>query len=336
MSAACAIRTVASIRRVCHANPSSSRPGYHGKTSGTGPAYDAAACTNHGETACLARGCCQFVGVSHGFEWTCTRNGHPAPGIGAMGRCGWNVDWGGVSAGVSRPAVTLPGYRPPAWMRRSVHAARPADRTPSRLGTALCRMGIRRIARGQLGPLCTLKDRPIHPWRERTLDAYAALEYLAARADVDRANIFVMGWSHGGSTVTGVVREKAQGQRVDGPGFRAAIAYYPGCERPLRVQHYRLTIPLLIQHGAADDWAPAAPCVELAAKLQRLGVPVETILYPEAHHGFEAPNSPLRFRPDVYNPRAPGERGAHVGTHEPARLQAIADTKRFLDQQLAR
>ena len=187
-----------------------------------------------------------------------------------------------------------------------------------------------------LGPICTLKDRPIHPWRERTLDAYAALEYLAARADVDRTNIFVMGWSHGGSTVTGVVREQAPGQRGDGPRFKAAIAYYPGCERPLRAQHYRLTVPLLIQHGAADDWAPAAPCVTLAAKLQPLGIPVETILYPEAHHGFDAPNSPLRFRPDVYNPRAPGERGAHVGTHEPARLQAITDTKRFLDQQLAR
>jgi dienelactone hydrolase len=187
-----------------------------------------------------------------------------------------------------------------------------------------------------LGPICTLKDRPIHPWRERTLDAYAALEYLAARADVDRTNIFVMGWSHGGSTVTGVVREQAPGQRGDGPRFKAAIAYYPGCERPLRAQHYRLTVPVLIQHGAADDWAPAAPCVTLAAKLQPLGIPVETILYPEAHHGFDAPNSPLRFRPDVYNPRAPGERGAHVGTHEPARLQAIADTKRFLDQQLAR
>jgi dienelactone hydrolase len=187
-----------------------------------------------------------------------------------------------------------------------------------------------------LGPICTLKNRPIHPWKERTLDAYAALEYLAARTDVDRTNIFVMGWSHGGSTVTGVVREKAPGQRVDGPRFKAAIAYYPGCERPLRAQHYRLTIPLLIQHGAADDWAPAALCTELAAKLQRLGMPVETILYPEAHHGFDAPNSPLRFRPDVYNPRAPGERGAHVGTHERARLQALADTKRFLDQQLAR
>jgi dienelactone hydrolase len=104
--------------------------------------------------------------------------------------------------------------------------------------------------------------------------------------------------------VTGVVREEAPGRRVNGPRFKAAIAYYPGCERPLRAQ--------------------------------RLGMPVETILYPEAHHGFDASNSPLRLLLDVYNPKVPGERGAHVGTHERARLQAMADTKRFLDQQLAR
>ena len=186
------------------------------------------------------------------------------------------------------------------------------------------------------GPLCELKDRPIHPWQERTLDAYAALEYLVARADVDRKNVFVMGWSHGGSTVTGVVRADAPGQRADGIRFKAAIAYYPGCERPLRAKSYHPTVPLLIQHGQVDDWTPAAPCVELATKMQQTGLPVETILYPEAHHGFDAPNSPVRFRSNVYNPQAPGARGAHVGTHEPSRLQAIADTKRFIEQQLTR
>ncbi len=29
--------------------------------------------------------------------------------------------------------------------------------------------------------LCELKDRPIHPWRERSLDGYSALAFLAAR-----------------------------------------------------------------------------------------------------------------------------------------------------------
>ena len=114
------------------------------------------------------------------------------------------------------------------------------------------------------GPLCELKDRPTHPWVERTADAYAALDYLASRSDVDPKNVFVMGWSHGGSTVTGVVRENAPGLRPDGPRFKAAIAYYPGCGRPLRAKSYRPAVPMLIQHGEADDWVPAAPCVALA------------------------------------------------------------------------
>jgi hypothetical protein len=63
---------------------------------------------------------------------------------------------------------------------------------------------------------------------------------------------------------------------------------------------------------------------------------VTTLIYPEAHHGFDAPNTRLRLLPNVYNPRAPGERGAHVGTHEAARLQAIADTMRFIELHLSR
>lgn len=188
----------------------------------------------------------------------------------------------------------------------------------------------------KLGSLCALKDRPIQPWEERTRDAYAALDYLTSRPDVDPQQVFVMGWSHGGSTVTGVVRANAPGRRTEGPHFKAAIAYYPGCERPLRQQRYQPTIPLLIQHGAADDWTSAAPCQTLATTLQQQGVAVRTIVYPEAHHGFDAPKSPVRWLPEAYNPAAPGGRGAHVGTHEPARLQAIADTRQFLEQHGAR
>jgi len=187
-----------------------------------------------------------------------------------------------------------------------------------------------------LGSLCELQKRPIQPWEERTRDAYATLDYLAARPDVDRQNVFVMGWSHGGSTVLGVVRADAPGLRGDGPRFKAAIAYYPGCERPLRAQHYRPTIPLLMQHGMADDWVPATPCAALASRLQGQGFAVATILYPEAHHGFDTPGSPVRFLPRVYNPASPGGRGAHVGTNEPARLKAIEDTRRFVERYMTR
>jgi dienelactone hydrolase len=188
------------------------------------------------------------------------------------------------------------------------------------------------------GSVCELKarDRPTQPWVERTADAYAALDYLASRSDVDPKNIFVMGWSHGGSTVVGVVRAGAPGLRADGPRFRAAIAYYPGCQTPLRAKNYRPLVPMLIQHGEADDWVPAAPCVKLAEAMQRRGYAVQTLTYPEAHHGFDSPNTKVRELPAVWNPNAKGERGAHVGTHPQARAKAIADTRAYVDSHLVR
>ncbi len=182
--------------------------------------------------------------------------------------------------------------------------------------------------------LCELKDRPIQPWKERTLDAYASLDYLAGRSDVDPNAIFVLGWSHGGSTVMSVVRRQAPGRRADGPHFKAAIAFYPGCIGPLAQKSWQPTMPLLILHGEADDWVPAQPCVDLGKKLGAAGLPIQTITYPNAHHGFDAPSGPVHFLPNVWNPQAPNERGAHVGPNPEARLAAIGDVKRFVQHQL--
>ncbi len=183
------------------------------------------------------------------------------------------------------------------------------------------------------GAICDLKERPAHPWTVRTGDQYAALDYLAGQSDIDRHNVFILGWSHGGSTVTGVVRAAAlEGRAASDPKFKAAVAFYPGCDRPLLQKVYAPTMPLLILHGAADDWAPVAPCIELAERLKSARFPVRTIVYPDAMHGFDAPATPVRRLPNVYNPRVPGERGAHIGTHEASRLKAIEETRRFLER----
>jgi len=241
-----------------------------------------------------------------------------------------------ASSGKPRPAVVLLHGCGGMYTTRGTLVARNLDWAQRFAGWGFVALLPDSFGPRGHGPLCELKDRPTHPWVERTADAYAALDYLAARNDVDAKNIFVMGWSHGGSTVNGVVRADAPGLRADGPRFRAAIAYYPGCERPLRAKNYRPVVPMLIQHGEADDWVAAAPCVKLAEAMQRRAYAVQTIIYPEAHHGFDSPNTKLRVLPNVWNPSASGERGAHVGTHEPSRATAIADTKAYLDAQLAR
>jgi dienelactone hydrolase len=189
-----------------------------------------------------------------------------------------------------------------------------------------------------VGSVCAIEDskRPAQPWEVRSGDAYAALEYLVKRPDVDPTSVLIVGWSHGGATVMGAVRPEAVGRRPGGPHFRAAIAFYPGCFRPLRLKGYEATMPLLILHGGADDWVPAAPCVDLVQKLKNSRFPPSIIVYPGGHHGFDNPGNKVIALPDVYNPRAPGQRGAHAGGHEPSRLKAIDDVDRYLTRMLAR
>ena len=189
-----------------------------------------------------------------------------------------------------------------------------------------------------VGSVCEIEDskRPAQPWEVRVGDAYATLDYLVKRPDVDPKSVLVVGWSHGGSTVIGVVRPEAKGRRAGGPHFRAAIAFYPGCFSPLRLKGYEATMPLLILHGADDDWVPAAPCVELTQKLKNSQFPPAIIVYPGGHHGFDNPGNRVTELPNVYNPRAPNQRGAKAGGHEPSRLKVIADLDRFVDRILAR
>lgn len=66
----------------------------------------------------------------------------------------------------------------------------------------------------------------------RPLDAYGALRYLANRtAEIDRNRIGLQGWSNGGSATLATMATSTLswiGLPVSA-GFRAAVAFYPGC-----------------------------------------------------------------------------------------------------------
>lgn len=176
--------------------------------------------------------------------------------------------------------------------------------------------------------ICTQEKRRVSPATDRPRDAYAALAWLGARADVDSGRVDLIGWSNGGSAVLHTVKAGAPGRTEGGPRFRAAVAFYPGCAS-LAKAPFRPTVPLLIQSGGADDWTPARHCEALAA-----GAPagsVEIDVYPGAHHSFDRLGLPLRERPEVRNPNRPGGRGATVGTHPEAREKAIARITAWLE-----
>ena len=172
--------------------------------------------------------------------------------------------------------------------------------------------------------ICTQRDRPISPARDRPRDAYASLGWLAARKDVDPGHIHLQGWSNGAQAVLNTVKEDAPGRPAKGPGFRSAVAFYPGCANLLKAP-FRSTVPLLIQSGGADDWTPAVHCEALVEQARGHGATIEIDVYPGANHAFDG-FSEVRSRPKVSNAASPTGWGATVGAHPEAREKAYART----------
>jgi dienelactone hydrolase len=224
------------------------------------------------------------------------------------------------------PAVVMLHGCSGMWSRPGVPTASNAD-WARRLGEA----GFAVLMLDSFGSrgereICTQATRAIRPERERTTDAHAARLWLAARADVDSSRIHLLGWSNGGSTVLHAIKPDAAGSS-QGPPFRSAVAFYPGCGT-LGKKPYRAAVPLLIQAGGADDWTPAERCVALARAAT--GPSVEIDVYPEAHHAFDRLGGQVRFRPQVRNPASKTGWGATIGPHPEARARAIERTLKFL------
>jgi dienelactone hydrolase len=175
--------------------------------------------------------------------------------------------------------------------------------------------------------VCTRQPQPVTPFRQRPRDAHGALAWLAAQPYVRPDRVFLMGWSHGGSTVLNSL-DKGSRATPRAPGnlaFRGAIAFYPGCLSPSRRKDWTAAAPLLILIGELDDWTPLAPCEALAARTKATGQPVELVTYPGAHHGFDAVQGQLRQRTDVGSkPEGSVTLGPEPAAREDARRRVAA------------
>jgi dienelactone hydrolase len=181
--------------------------------------------------------------------------------------------------------------------------------------------------------VCTQSNRPILESRERPRDAYGALKYLSARADVAKDRIFLMGFSNGATGALYAV-EKGGAPLIlateAGVSFRAAMAFYPGCTQTNK-RNITPAMPLAIFMGAEDDWTPAAPCRDWLKREKAEGREVAYFEYPGAYHGFDVPGSTVRVRTDVRMSNRPGlASGVHVGGNEEARIAAEKDVDHYL------
>jgi dienelactone hydrolase len=166
-----------------------------------------------------------------------------------------------------------------------------------------------------LGQACGVRGFPASPATRRD-DAHAAAAWAAAQNWAAPGGAFLLGWSHGGSTVL-----RAAAVPLPPGLLRAAIALYPGCGEIRRTLGWAPGLPVLLLLGAIDDWTPPAACLALAAAHPAR---LETVTYPGANHGFDAPAQPIRTR------ALPDGRMVTIGTEPAARDSARERVAEFL------
>jgi dienelactone hydrolase len=118
-------------------------------------------------------------------------------------------------------------------------------------------------------------------------DAFAGLDYLAARPEVDGARVALIGFSYGGMVATyAAYAQVAERYLPEGPRFAAHVAFYAPCIAEF--QDSRATgAPLLMLYGGRDAIVDPGRCARIAEQLEKGGTEVETIAYPEAVHQWD-------------------------------------------------
>jgi carboxymethylenebutenolidase len=120
----------------------------------------------------------------------------------------------------------------------------------------------------------------------RPLDAEGALAYLRARPDATPSRIFLQGWSNGGSTTLNVMIRQA----AKPSGFRAALAFYPGCGKEALLKNaVTTTAPITMFLGSDDEEVSPVICQHVADRSRDAGTRIDVTMYQGATHDFDDP-----------------------------------------------
>ncbi len=123
-------------------------------------------------------------------------------------------------------------------------------------------------------------------------DAYAALDALRHRPDIDAAHIALIGFSYGGmATQYALTATIADRFARPGERFAAFASYYGPCIA--RFDDVRTTgAPLLMMFGGRDQLIDHARCAAVADDFRRGGSAVTVIDYPDAVHQWDGEMAP--------------------------------------------
>jgi len=169
-------------------------------------------------------------------------------------------------------------------------------------------------------PAHSYDDRPdaVNEVTVRPLDAYGALAFLKARADVDPDRVALQGWSNGGSATLASMADTtlAAAGLQPGEGFKGALAFYPACGlHDSFKDRYKPYAPVRLLSGDNDEEVSAARCATLVAAGRVAGGDIDIVIYPGATHDFDDP----------------GRKRQSIPANAAATQDAMARATRFID-----
>ena len=131
-------------------------------------------------------------------------------------------------------------------------------------------------------------------------DMAMALKMLWDDPRIDNRKIFAAGWSLGGTAALYNAWIPFQQEVFEkGESFTGYLMWYPGCMAIPDVDDWDKDL-MQIYMGAADNWTPPKPCIELVSRINKMGGNAKIELYPGAYHSFDSP-LPLKLWPDAYS-----------------------------------
>ncbi len=126
-----------------------------------------------------------------------------------------------------------------------------------------------------------------------TVDAYRALDWLAAHPRIRQDRIGVLGFSKGAVASVYSATERFNAA-FGNPNrrFAAHAGLYTPCNVAYREDTRVGSVPIRLYHGIADDYVAIGPCRDYVARLRQAGADAALTEYPDAHHAFDSPLSP--------------------------------------------
>lgn len=129
-------------------------------------------------------------------------------------------------------------------------------------------------------------------------DCYEALKNLSVHPKIDENNIFIAGWSFGGSTAVYAAWEPiAEKLAPNGERFKGYLAFYPGAYVWPEEMRWDIN-PILSLIGRDDDYTPSILIENLSNAINKAGGNSAVILYENSHHSFDRVD-PVKFLPDA-------------------------------------